>query len=170
MKGELPKPSSKGVGDINFILSNLNLSTRPCPLEKALVKRGVKSRVSFITHLYPEQLPLEQRHELELWVWEFSKQSGGFASISCCFLILNQLPYNKKSYGRQFSKFLCCINKEWVLSLSQVPRTELLYLWHFPGDKNILVIHVKFSDHTHINSCLWENTWWVLLCSNIWLR
>jgi hypothetical protein len=39
MKRELPKPSSQGVGDINYILNNLNLSTMPCPPEGTSEKR-----------------------------------------------------------------------------------------------------------------------------------
>lgn len=60
MKGELAKPSSKGVGDINFILSNLNLSTMPCPPEEDSVKRWVNYSFNLSLIYIPNSCPFNK--------------------------------------------------------------------------------------------------------------
>lgn len=95
---------------------------------------------------------------------------GGFASISRCFPILNQLSYNKKiSYGRQFPNSSVVYIKN-VSCLCHRSQGQNYYTFGISLGIKLSLLFILRSQTTHTSFCLWENTQWVLLCPNIWAR
>lgn len=96
------KAHSKGVGDINFILSNLNLSTMPCPPEEDSVKRWVNYSFNLSLIYIPNSCPFNKGMNLNSEHGNSLNSQEVFASISCYFPVLNQLSHNKNHKADSF--------------------------------------------------------------------
>lgn len=144
MKGELAKPSSKGMGDINFILSNLSLSTVPCPPEKDSVKRWVNYSFNLsLIYILNSSCPFSKGVNLNSECGNSLNSQEVWPQLVVTLLFWTSCRIIK-IIRQTVWKFLCCINNGSCLC----PKFQKLNLWCFPRDKSIFFICVKISDHT----------------------
>lgn len=139
MKRELPKPSSKGVGDINFVLSHWNLPTMPCPPKEPSVRRWVKY-VFYLSLIYIlNSCPFNKDVNLN------SECGNSLNSLEVLpQLVATSLFWTScliiKIIRQIVLKFLCCINNgsclcprsqgqnHYIFGVSQGIKVSLLFM------------------------------------------
>lgn len=109
MKGELAKPSSKGMGDINFILSKLSLSTMLCPPEEDSVKRWVNYSFNLSLIYILNSRPFNKGMNLNSEHGKSLNSQEVLPQLLVTFLFWTSC-LSIKIIRQTVLKFLCCIN------------------------------------------------------------